>query len=622
MEMVNYQKCHRAAGYARVKGVGVATAIFMLCLFTSSLICAKTALACDTLEECLADVEVTASAGTGNGIDKEEEALAEEVLKYGDKAVPMLIGYLEHPNERVRNLAGYILTGSCSSTITIDKKYLPQLIKAYKKDGGWLPGAIASTGTDEAARFLVAEFMKEREYNTQFPGAITMLGEKAVPYLLKEYECDGRCDDKHLGFIGRVFGEMGERAQGVVPVMTNIAVDTNRDIVVRKEAIFALGQMKGTATEGIPALKYLASGNDKDIAASARESLVQIGGEEAIKILIEKINSMKEEDDVIDYFATFSDIAMNGQAAINAGEPLTSKLGYKVRAVRILAARTIGFIGYQNAAPKLIDKLGSVDWLEVLVSAESLGRLKAGNALNKLEEVRVSFWYPPVREAAGKAIRVIRGEDRYASPETGQQFYFKFIPFFGWSYKYKDECKLQEYPLAKRDPNKYYARENKVLLEGMVYKTDDYIQEPMGDGWYKSVKKEKSKNTTATVALKVDNGWILGRDYGEFGGELVLWESEKDNEFLIDINVGEIFQTNNGIFAIGGIPLRGDDGIIFKLEKNDGKWKALPYRYFPKGALKAQMLADGRILINTFSAGTILFSPSTGQFEMAECADK
>ena len=75
--------------------------------------------------------------------------------------------------------------------------------------------------------------------------------------------------------------------------------------------------------------------------------------------------------------------------------------------------------------------------------------------------------------------------------------------------------------------------------------------------------------------LKVDDGYLVGRDQGEWSGELTFYPPKGKSRVVLEDNVEAIYQTRDGIVAVTGVGY--DQGRLCKLSKDaGGKWVAKP----------------------------------------------
>ena len=86
-------------------------------------------------------------------------------------------------------------------------------------------------------------------------------------------------------------------------------------------------------------------------------------------------------------------------------------------------------------------------------------------------------------------------------------------------------------------------------------------------------KVTSTTRQTPTYALPINDGYLLGGDRGEWGGELVFRRPDGSTEVLLNENVQGIFQTSIGIVVFTGLAHMGiNDGAIYLVNNgNDVK---------------------------------------------------
>ena len=422
----------------------------------------------------------------------------------------------------------------------------------------------------------MSEFESKKSVNSY---TFKIIGPKAIPYLVKQYNCGRECDEMVLYEIGDTLRDMGDDALEAIEPLKKIISNQETSEVVRRAAELAI---------------------------------INIGGQEALKILISKLEESASNNSEIESWIFFH-VAEQGKDAETAGKLVAKWIHSQDRTNSLKAIRTIGYIGYKDAAFTLMDVLESDDWFKVYVASETLGRIEAEEAIDKLKQVKNNHWYPPVRSSADKALKAIQGEDIHKkSFENYYEFRDDFTDYL-WAGVEQKPCKEVNYAIANSSTDvKFYEEKNKGIAERFVYTVTEMRNTVEG-------RKEVLITRTPKVGLKVDDGWLLGDDRGEFGGELVYWASRDSSYIIIDENIQDIFYTPYGIIAVGGLShMAINDGVLYKILKSkDGKYSAEVYQYLPGASYSNHLLEDGCLLLNTTS-GSVLFSPETG-FRMAGC---
>ncbi|MEO0797509.1 MAG: hypothetical protein AAFX93_20355 [Verrucomicrobiota bacterium] len=100
--------------------------------------------------------ELIEAARPESGVGKTGQQVAKKLEELDHvKVVEAMIPLLKHEKKGVPYLASYVIL-DCKDGLR--PEHLEQLKEGYRNGGGWLPNAIGSLGTDEAAEFLAKEF--------------------------------------------------------------------------------------------------------------------------------------------------------------------------------------------------------------------------------------------------------------------------------------------------------------------------------------------------------------------------------------------------------------------------------------------------------------------------------
>jgi hypothetical protein len=106
-------------------------------------------------------------------------------------------------------------------------------------------------------------------------------------------------------------------------------------------------------------------------------------------------------------------------------------------------------------------------------------------------------------------------------------------------------------------------------------------------GWYRCV-------------TKVDDGWLVGYNSGEFGGA-VCWFSEdgkKRDEVYRVCNPNQFIHTKEGLFVVEGLAHLGSNfGSVVRLSKSDGKWTGKLFARLPAEGCAVTDPGDGTLLV-------------------------
>lgn len=329
----------------------------------------------------------------------------------------------------------------------------------------------------------------------------------------------------------------------------------------------------------------------------------------------------------------FRDIAELGENGVDAGPAVMRSLDSDDFEERLLAAKTLGYIKYLDAVPKLVSLLNDkTDVRMSYVAAESLGRMKSKNALTSLKKVAANHWYPITKETAKKAIQHIQNGKVYDNTLQGKNFAFYYFDTQLLNIESCDEVTSQ----TVREPlsQKLYISNSKEQLEKLKYKSvvisygacdeeQQKVDNPNGIIEVNAsniVEHRKSIYQTPQIALKIEDGWLVGSDSGEWGGELVHISSTNEHTILLKENVEDIYKLGERYIATTGLAhLSMNDGVIYELYKDKSdNWKNRPWRILPGAPRTSWFVDTGELLINTVGGGSILLSKD-GNLRMAKC---
>jgi len=535
------------------------------------LLSATRAPACETLEACLAQYPQVARGGSGIG--KAELDLARAVQGYGAPAVPYLIKLLESDSGPVRTLAGFTLRDIDG----LGPEHLDALIRARRNGDGWIPPAIARIGTPQAVEFLVNDLRNEPEPYTQLTGALGMLGAKAAPGLVEYFACVAQCDEKLLRAASLVLGGMREQAMGVAPRLLEIARDRQFTLQARQFAVMTIGYMGRAAESCVPALNELKS--DPALASTIDVALTSIGSSDAVPALLSRLPA--DPDGAL---AQISSLRKNGYAA---GPAVMQYLDDPDWDIRVAAANTLGDIEYGPAEAALTEKLTNEDdWKLVYSALLALGHLKAKGSLDSLRRVRASHWYPPVRGLAAAVIEHIESGAALVEPD-------------GWQYG-----AIEGSPKSCSSVREKSVPERKRDLRQLAY-----------DG----TAPDKIRQIP-NVALKVPDGWLVGTDRGEWGGELVHLPARGASQVVYEANIANIVQLDRRLVAVSGIAhMISNSGFLLRIEKDDmERYTAVPWKRLPAAPETSWRIEGSRLLVNTLDGGSVIID-ANGGIRMAEC---
>jgi len=549
--------------------------------------------------------QIEAAAKEGAGISQTEQKISKEIVGLGAPAIPYLLPLLKHKNKDVRALAAYTIIDIPG----LKEEHLDALIESKLKGNGWIPAAIARIGTPKAIQFLVEELKKEQSWGNQVDHGLIMIGSKGVPYLVDLYRTGKNDGDllSHslLSRVSRIFGELGAKAQGAVDPLVVIASNEKLHEYNRQEAILALGAMGDMAHRTVPALQKLAERDSPAIAEAVEIAIVHMEAPEALGIQMKRLRLKPS-------FHILRDIAELRKYGRPAGPDLIQYLSHEDWEIRIGAARAMGYIGYEPASRQLIELLNSEDdWRLVFVAAESLGDLRSKEGVPTLKEVSQVHWYSPVRDVAKEALEIISsgvGDNSEISPENLDSRFSNFEQA-GW--ELEKSATIENLKQGDKNAVRSKGSLNKDKLEEFVYEAGIHSYGPKG----KMIRKRKQIPGTG---IRVENGYLVGADRGEFGGELMFVDEMGKWSKILDDNIQGIYHTASGIVVVAGLAHMGfNRGTLYKVSKAvDGKWNVAKWKALPGDPYSSALLGDGSLFIGS-PYGNVLVSPD-GSIRMAK----
>lgn len=158
---------------------------------------------------------------------------------------------------------------------------------------------------------------------------------------------------------------------------------------------------------------------------------------------------------------------------------------------------------------------------------------------------------------------------------------------------------MSEADAAKAQPLKIFAKAKNNPLEKFSYR---YIVPPPPG--YKPI----SVTIPPDIAIQAFNGWLLGGNRGEWGGELTYFVTKTNTHRLVGDNVENIYQMPFGFVAITGLAHGGlDDGSIFVVTQTESNIPIAKKLYsLPSAPVSSWLLESGDLLVNTRQGSVIL----------------
>lgn len=329
----------------------------------------------------------------------------------------------------------------------------------------------------------------------------------------------------------------------------------------------------------------------------------------------ETVPACQTLDEAADKTLALRDIAALGDAGRSAGPKIVSLLGSSDAGTRVAAARALGFIGYSPSAPSLAVALDDADdWRLVYAAAEALGQLRATDWRQALEATAGGHWYPLVREAARQALQALDSKRPSATTRVGSAFGSEFFSYDQAGHDLAPCADRARFPAAPPPPEGLDPTGEPALAEQLAYERD--ITSFDGHG----TKHTSRRRTVPEVGLRVERGWLVGGDHGEWGGELVFRSDAGTTRKILTTNVSSLHLLNDGqIVAVTGLAhLSLDAGVLYQVVCPTAETcRATRWKQLPAAPSSSWLTETGELLVNT-SRGSVLVA-SDGTMRMADC---
>jgi hypothetical protein len=505
---------------------------FRLWLFPLLLVCPAasaqdTQPECTELRECIELVRSHGLApggspiGPGLTIWPIEKALA-RLAKLGPVAADALVSLLRDPHPEVRRRAAYALRGLPA----IDPRHLPAMIAAYRRGEGWLPVAIAATGSDPALRFLEQAFL-EKPRDDQIRFALARFGRRAEPFLIRQLaRCRAICEPALAFPVLGVLRELGTLSPAAIAAILEVARSPRVDARIREAAENEIIRLR--RPEGLDMLLARLS------AAAGRP------------------NADFEASLVLEDIGDYGPAALGAAPAVRAylSDPLPSE-------ARAEAALSLGRIGDAAAIPPLVALLAQAesDWLLAYNIAESLGRLRAGAAKGGLERLAASHWFRPVRNNAARALNSLAGgpfELPGKGAGDGPPDFISVDLRFAADQDPERDCGFPEggpaipYPQTELAQVRWPERGSAAIA---LTPPPAALPDPVR----RAAAGLQLRSRGLKLLVPDGSGWLAGVDNGEWGGGLYRIDASGAVNMLIEDNFTAAFRFGEHIYVVTGL---------------------------------------------------------------------
>ncbi len=578
--------------------------------------------ACQTLAVCTQQLrEIAQTKDKFRGMGPDATRMKQQILAFPG-AVDALIPLLEDPDERIAELASYVLRDAPA----IDPAYLPRLRAGLDRGLSWLAPALARIGTDEAAKEAVDRYLVSDDApQNQEAHAVKIFGRRAIPFIVERARCLVPCKDDAHYLLGAALAGMGSARAEAAPALMTIASDRTASPQVAKGALLMISKL-GTDGRSLEADLLRERDAAPYLSPWIDQALVGIHSRAAAAIFLARLN---EEPSAI----TLRDLAEVGDAGSDAGPAVVAIL-LERSGLKVEAAKTLGYIGYAPAVPALVAALDDpVDARLPATAATALGRLQAKDALAALDRTAEEHWYPPAREAARKAAISIRSGTGEPARRSEGNFAMEFFGDAELDNDLPNCSKYREKLLEEPAGTKLYARTSGRQLKRLKYRSevvsygasDEAEQKASGADVIRVhpenlMEHRKAIEQVPDVALRVDGGWLAGSSRGEWGGELVFISSDGQTQRILDKNVEDIYRLGTRVVVVVGLAhMAMNNGELLEVkEGSDGRWSAVTWRVLPGAPSASFLVAPQALAVETIGRGSIIID-AEGGMRMANC---
>lgn len=582
---------------------------------------------CNSAQQCIAIIDKIAEPAKHNydRISNTEYMLVKKLLKFQPVVTDLLVPLLLDNNKDKAQIASRTLR----DVKYIDEKHLETIKKGLDRGFGWLAPALGRINTLKACNEAVYRYLVSKSSpENQEAFAIELCGEKAIPSLIRETECSNYCSEEN-------------------PYLISVAIKTLKDSerrIIAQEYIKQI-QNQNLTDASIHNILMMFDSIGKE-GRVVEEKIIELYKtkpklSKSIDIALIGMSSTKTADIYSNIFKNNPDpkllfnIAEKGMVANKVGVYIIPLLFDKNYETRIIAARTLGYIGYKPAVDALIPLINNpIDVRLNWVAVESLGMIRNKKALKALKKTAKNHWYLPVKKAAKKAIKNIKKGGQYEKPNNQSNIVFDYylydhidaVQCKTFYQKKIEEPKLQKLYLSEKDEEiEKLSFSTEILSYGASNEEQQIAEAPEGDMPIIEVNVDNIKEYAEpiiqipNVALRTKNGWLLGSNRGEWGGEIVYKGDNGITQLIAHENVEDIYKIGNRYIAIVGLAhLILNNGIILELKKDSlGIWTAIPWRILPGAPRGSWFVKSGKLLVATNGGDFVI--DKNGNFDQVKC---
>jgi len=497
--------------------------------------------------------------------------------------------------------------------------------------GSSSPRASTRTQPKDAANPQAIREMLQRYLSAEDPlrseeaFRLRRLRDRVLPYLLEAAVAENGKNWRVYASLGYILSGLSTEArQEATPRLLEVLQDENASIYLADGVLTMIGCLgkPGLAIES-ELIEFRKSRPDLD--NSTDRALIHLRSTQCGSIFAKRLAQRPSE-------STLRQAGAAGTAARDAGPEVVKLLNHPDWDIRLEATKTLGRIGYTEAAPALARLLNDPTDVHLnRMAAESLGRLGATSAVDALKETAAHHWHPEVREEAKIALGHIVSSKPYASKSRANDPFLELLGNDYWGIKSPKvkSVELVQEPLE----SKLYKSAAPAKMRELSYRRESIWTGPSDRKTQKTAREygatitvnddglatyRKPVEQVPDVALRVENGWLVGSDRGEWGGELVFVGDDGQRTNVRQGNVDDLFDLGGKYIAITGLShLTINYGRVYQVESSEsGQWSCKLWRTLPGAPRSCGKLPSGEIFISTSGGGDIILSQD-GTFRMA-----
>ena len=542
--------------------------------------------------------ELVEAATADSGVGKTIQDISKKFAAYDQgKVIEALLPLLKHKKDGVPYVTSYVIS-DCREGLK--PEHIDQLIDGFRNGGRWLPGTIAAFGTDQAAEFLAKEFRANPEILGQVDSSLMRMGEKAVPFLLKEFdEADPEREPRYfegMRFLFKgdhIYDGMKDKAKSAIPHLLKIAESENSDLIRRREAIMTIGCVGKAAMPYFPRLQALVQKEPEKFGDAVKKALIASETSVTAEILADQVDAGADQ-------YTVREIASLGLEAQNVGPRVVGWLSHPNWEIRVMATSTLSAIGYKDATKTLEELLTSQsDWRLAYNATKSLAKLRALESIPALEEASRNHWFPIVRNGAKDALKILQQDE---TPEKNA--FWSDLELADYVIVDRDKLVVAEDEMEDLKPLKNGAGQRSLFI-------DFKLRRPA-----LAKKFIEMRNTNGVEMLDFGNmiefpmseGVLLGASAGEWTGGLQYAPVKGEQRRLLQENISGIESWKGRTLVASGMYHMGmNEGIIHKVVVEGENATMVPWFILP-GLPKSLLVTEDEKLIVSCIGGTIIFS--------------